>query len=65
MDNLLTSASIHRFRDYVAIHVNEAPTIYLSVAQAEQLASLLREYSVDVGHVAFTDSALPTQEVTC
>jgi len=57
-------ASVHRFRDKVAIHVGNGQTVYLSPAKAAQLGLALIDCAEDVvKYPKFSESPFNTVEV--
>lgn len=54
------SASVHRFRDCVAIHVGTGETSYLTPKQARKLAHSLYKACRDIDRRPFTESDLDT-----
>ena len=58
-----TIASVHRFRDQVAVYVGDGSTTYLTAKQARALARALRDCAKSVVDEEFVDSAFGTREV--
>lgn len=54
------TASVHRFRDYVAVHVGTGETVYLEPKQAKALARALNKVARDCENEAFSDSTVGT-----
>ena len=52
---------VHRFRNRVAIHLNEGPTHYLSPKAARALGSALTEAARDVKAGPYLESNLKTE----
>jgi hypothetical protein len=52
------NASIHRFRDWIAVRVGKGATEYLTPEMARKLAVSLAKFADDVDHRKFTDSGL-------
>jgi hypothetical protein len=52
------NASIHRFRDWIAVRVGKGATEYLTPEMARKLAVSLAKFADDVEHRKFTDSGL-------
>ena len=48
MSNELYSATFDRFGNTVALRLNDYPTIYLSVADAKDLATTLNAFAAEV-----------------
>ncbi|AZO29365.1 hypothetical protein [Mesorhizobium sp. M1B.F.Ca.ET.045.04.1.1] len=49
-------ASVHRFRDFIALCVGDGPTVYLSPKAASQIARALNKCARSVKTEKFTDS---------
>ena len=59
-----TFATVHRFRDKVAFHIDDTPdTVYFTAEQARKIARVLLEYAEDCERVGFVDSTLATQKI--
>ena len=54
---------VYRFRDTVAVNL-ENGTIYLSVAEAEQIAAAINKVKRDVKQTPFTASSAGTIQIT-
>lgn len=52
--------TIYRNRDTIAMHSAKCPTIYITRAQALELASCLRLLAADISARKFTESTLST-----
>lgn len=57
----MADASIHRYRDKVAIYLGEGKTIYLTVRDAEFIAQALDDCATDIRNVNFTNSEFTTR----
>jgi hypothetical protein len=54
------NASIHRFRDLIAVRIGKAATEYLTPEMARKLAESLAKFADDVDLRKFTDSGMGT-----
>lgn len=55
----MTAASVHRFRNTVAIHVGSGQTVYLPAPLAKAFAQAINACAEDVARSAFTSSNFP------
>lgn len=60
---MLNIATVHRFRDSVAVRTGQGETVYLSPAQARKLANALRIAARSCSTEKFTDSNVGTLEI--
>lgn len=60
----ITNAQIHRFRDLVAIYLQNGATVYLTPLQAQQIADALTKCALDVVHTDFVNSKFKTFTIT-
>ena len=56
-------ASVHRFRNYVAVSVGNGETTYLNAGQAEQLATALIACAHSVNSEKYCDSKFEVFEI--
>jgi hypothetical protein len=56
-------SQIHRFRDFVALHIAGSPTEYLTPKEARKIAKAMNAAARDIERVAFTSSDYKTQRV--
>lgn len=56
--------SLHRFHDLVAFSTDETQTLYLTPEMARCFADRLQEFADDINECGFTDSLMPTADIT-
>ena len=61
--NTPETITVYRFRDYVAMHSSDSPTIYLSQKQALALAIALGECAHDISAHDFQRGTFPTTTI--
>lgn len=57
------TASVHRFRDKVAVHVGNGATVYMSPDEASKLARALTGCARDIRARSFVSSHFPTVSI--
>ena len=57
------TANVHRFRDYVAVHVGTGETVYMTPKQVRSLARALYAAARDADEVEFGQSRLVTKTI--
>lgn len=57
------SANVHRFRDYVAVHVGTGETAYLTAKQARKLARALYVATRDVETHSYQDGRFEQRRI--
>lgn len=58
------SITVYRHGDNIALHSTNAPTIYITRAQAKELGACLNLLACDIAARKFTDSTLSTMLIT-
>lgn len=56
----MMNAQVHRFRDFVAVHVGDGRTVYLKPEEARAIASAMQDCAADVTACKFTESDFKT-----
>lgn len=55
----MSTASVHRFRNTVALSVGNGQTVYICAGLAQELAKALEAAAADIIRSAYTSSNLP------
>lgn len=58
--NTPETITVYRFRDHVAMHSSESPTVYITNQQALALACALVQCAADIGARDFQRGTFPT-----
>lgn len=61
---MTTSASVHRFRDKVAVYIGTGPTVYVTPKEAAKLARALTGCARDIRARSFVSSHFGTVSIT-